>query len=313
MTEPGRKTALAASAQALLRKIQGLPEGSEDTAGEEERASDEADEEEGDSGEDVASSPEEVEYSDNTSFEASDASDVDDDAPVSAQVCSDCGEERERGRVDETDGVWYCEECWACYDIASKGEAHENDEKGDASSQHTSDDASSQYSSEGQGAGTSGSPRSFEGEVEATDGPCAGSVQIPARTSACCSACGISEVGGHVSAAGLHFCDWCWAEECGSAVATPGLISSGHSVCGLPIEEFRDEIISSIRKNTVTSIQGETGCGKSSMVPLFILEDCEAARKRVNIFVTQVLRDQCVCARADAGALVEPSVPLALR
>jgi hypothetical protein len=298
MTGKVRKTALEASAQALLRKLQGLPEGSEDEAGEEERASDEADEEEGDSGEDVPSSPEEVEYSDDTSFEASDASDVDDDALVSVQVCSDCGEERERGRVDETDGVWYCEECWACYDIASEGEAHENDEKGEASSQHTSDDASSQYSSEEQGAVTSGSPRSFEGEVEATDGPCAGSVQIPARKSACCSACGISEVGGHVSAAGLHFCDWCWAEEeCGSAVATPGLISRGPSVCGLPIEEFRDEIIGSIRKNTVTSIQGETGCGKSSMVPLFILEDRQAARKRVNIFVTQVpsVVGVCVC------------------
>jgi hypothetical protein len=311
MTEqPPRKTALAASAKALLRKLQGLPEGSEDEAGEEERASDEADEEEGDSGEDAASSPEEVEYSEETSFEASDASDGDDDAPVSVQVCSDCGEERERGRVDETDGVWYCEQCWAYY-----AQREENDEKGDASSQHTSDDAHSQYSSERQGAGTSGSPRSLEGEgeVEATVGPCAGSVQIPARTSECCSTCGISEVGGHKSAAGLHFCDWCWAEGCGSAEATTGLISSGPSVCGLPIEEFRDEIIASIRRNTVTSIQGETGCGKSSMVPLFILEDCQAARKRVNIFVTQVLRGQCVCARADAGALVEPSVPLALR
>jgi hypothetical protein len=308
MTEqPPRKTALAASAKALLRKLQGLPEGSEDEAGEEERASDEADEEEGDSGEDAASSPEEVEYSDETSFEASDASDGDDDAPVSVQVCSDCGEERERGRVDETDGVWYCEQCWAYY-----AQREENDEKGDASSQHTSDDASSQYSSEGQGAGTSGSPRSFEGEVEATDGPCAGSVQIPARTSACCSACGISEVGGHVSAAGLHFCDWCWAEECGSAVATPGLISSGHSVCGLPIEEFRDEIISSIRKNTVTSIQGETGCGKSSMVPLFIFEDCQAARKRVNIFVTQVPSVVSVCVCVCVLVLVPLLTPVSL-
>jgi len=35
----------------------------------------------------------------------------------------------------------------------------------------------------------------------------------------------------------------------------------------LPIHEHRDRILSCIDNNQVTCIQGETGCGKSSMVP----------------------------------------------
>jgi len=45
----------------------------------------------------------------------------------------------------------------------------------------------------------------------------------------------------------------------------------------LPAESFRQQIISSIRSNAVVIIAGETGCGKSTQVPQFILEDAIAA------------------------------------
>ena len=44
----------------------------------------------------------------------------------------------------------------------------------------------------------------------------------------------------------------------------------------LPIEEFRDEILSRIARDRVTVIHGETGCGKSSCVPRFIVEQHRA-------------------------------------
>ena len=40
----------------------------------------------------------------------------------------------------------------------------------------------------------------------------------------------------------------------------------------LPIDAHRDRILDSIDKNQITIIEGETGCGKSSRVPVFIME-----------------------------------------
>lgn len=40
----------------------------------------------------------------------------------------------------------------------------------------------------------------------------------------------------------------------------------------LPISEHRDRILSAVERNQVTCIQGETGCGKSSMVPQFLVD-----------------------------------------
>jgi hypothetical protein len=45
------------------------------------------------------------------------------------------------------------------------------------------------------------------------------------------------------------------------------------SLESLPISSHREKIMTSIRQNRMTCIQGETGCGKSSMVPLFIVEE----------------------------------------
>ena len=59
----------------------------------------------------------------------------------------------------------------------------------------------------------------------------------------------------------------------------------------LPIYQFRDSITASIRDAQVTVISGETGCGKSTQVPQYVLEDC--ARRggtQANIVVTQPRR-----------------------
>ncbi|KAK9503325.1 hypothetical protein O3M35_011924 [Rhynocoris fuscipes] len=40
----------------------------------------------------------------------------------------------------------------------------------------------------------------------------------------------------------------------------------------LPVSQFRDEIVNSVKENRVTIIAGDTGCGKSTQVPRFLLE-----------------------------------------
>lgn len=39
----------------------------------------------------------------------------------------------------------------------------------------------------------------------------------------------------------------------------------------LPAWRYRDEVISAVKENQVTIISGETGCGKSTQVPQFLL------------------------------------------
>ena len=60
----------------------------------------------------------------------------------------------------------------------------------------------------------------------------------------------------------------------------------------LPIDEHQDTILSTIQRNRVTIIHGETGCGKSSRVPVMILEreSPEPSLPRVKIFVSQPRR-----------------------
>eukprot|EP00930_Biecheleria_cincta_P099212 TRINITY_DN90857_c0_g1_i1.p1 TRINITY_DN90857_c0_g1~~TRINITY_DN90857_c0_g1_i1.p1 ORF type:complete len:1288 (-),score=243.86 TRINITY_DN90857_c0_g1_i1:42-3905(-) len=64
----------------------------------------------------------------------------------------------------------------------------------------------------------------------------------------------------------------------------------------LPIFAHRDVIIEHVRRHRVTHIQGETGCGKSTQVPKYIMEDAEAARatglstRDTKIVVTQPRR-----------------------
>ena len=40
----------------------------------------------------------------------------------------------------------------------------------------------------------------------------------------------------------------------------------------LPVYEFRDEVIETVRNNRVTIIEGSTGSGKTTQIPQFLLE-----------------------------------------
>lgn len=51
-----------------------------------------------------------------------------------------------------------------------------------------------------------------------------------------------------------------------------------HSISDLPISEYRGHIIKAIHNNRVIVISGKTGCGKSTQVPKFILEDNKLAK-----------------------------------
>ena len=55
----------------------------------------------------------------------------------------------------------------------------------------------------------------------------------------------------------------------------------------LPIINQRAEILDTIRANQVVLLSGPTGCGKSTQVPQFILDQHAGLRKPVNILVTQ--------------------------
>lgn len=58
----------------------------------------------------------------------------------------------------------------------------------------------------------------------------------------------------------------------------------------LPIVKSRHEILETIRNNPVTVLQGETGCGKSTQVPQFLLDEAYTNRQPCNIVVTQPRR-----------------------
>lgn len=71
----------------------------------------------------------------------------------------------------------------------------------------------------------------------------------------------------------------------------------------LPIFEHRASVISTVAENVVTIIQGgekslsvvkflagDTGCGKSSQVPLYLLQHCRSQKARALIIVTQPRR-----------------------
>ena len=58
----------------------------------------------------------------------------------------------------------------------------------------------------------------------------------------------------------------------------------------LPVFGFRDSILSTIDKNQVTIICGETGCGKSTQIPAFVLEHELLQGKKCKIICTEPRR-----------------------
>ena len=58
----------------------------------------------------------------------------------------------------------------------------------------------------------------------------------------------------------------------------------------LPINCCKDEILKALKSNRVIIIKGATGCGKSTCVPQYILDDYAARKAPCNILVTQPRR-----------------------
>uniref|UniRef100_G3TQL7 ATP-dependent RNA helicase A n=1 Tax=Loxodonta africana TaxID=9785 RepID=G3TQL7_LOXAF len=64
----------------------------------------------------------------------------------------------------------------------------------------------------------------------------------------------------------------------------------------LPVKKFENEILDAISQNSVVIIRGATGCGKTTQVPQFILDDCiqNDRAAECNIVVTQPRRISAV-------------------
>jgi ATP-dependent RNA helicase DHX29 len=58
----------------------------------------------------------------------------------------------------------------------------------------------------------------------------------------------------------------------------------------LPVYGFRESILSTIDKNQVTIICGETGCGKSTQIPSFVLEHQLSQGKACKVYCTEPRR-----------------------
>jgi len=72
----------------------------------------------------------------------------------------------------------------------------------------------------------------------------------------------------------------------------PSNSESEHVRKALPIDEHKEAILASIQNNRCTIIQGETGCGKSSRVPVMLLEapPPDPSSKKVKMFICQPRR-----------------------
>lgn len=57
-----------------------------------------------------------------------------------------------------------------------------------------------------------------------------------------------------------------------------------------PAQNQRNLILKEIDKNTVTLITGGTGCGKTTQIPQFLLEEANAKGQKVRIMCTQPRR-----------------------
>jgi HrpA-like RNA helicase len=58
----------------------------------------------------------------------------------------------------------------------------------------------------------------------------------------------------------------------------------------LPIDAYREDILRRVSRDRVTIIHGETGCGKSSRLPLILLENAEEKGELCRMMVSQPRR-----------------------
>ncbi|XP_068460407.1 ATP-dependent RNA helicase DHX30 [Clinocottus analis] len=64
----------------------------------------------------------------------------------------------------------------------------------------------------------------------------------------------------------------------------------------LPVDAHRERVISAVRSSRVVVIDGETGCGKTTRIPRFLLEECvrDGEGAKCNVVVTQPRRISAV-------------------
>ena len=64
----------------------------------------------------------------------------------------------------------------------------------------------------------------------------------------------------------------------------------------LPVDAHREKVISAVQSSRVVVIDGETGCGKTTRIPRYLLEECVRAGEgaNCNIIVTQPRRISAV-------------------
>lgn len=58
----------------------------------------------------------------------------------------------------------------------------------------------------------------------------------------------------------------------------------------LPIAKYRQHIVETIRKSDTVVVHGATGCGKTTQIPVYILDDCIRRGQMPYIIVTQPRR-----------------------
>ena len=58
----------------------------------------------------------------------------------------------------------------------------------------------------------------------------------------------------------------------------------------LPIFQFKDQICEMVKSNNVCIIQGAAGCGKTTKIPQFLLDDPPRGMRDIKIAVTQPRR-----------------------
>lgn len=77
-------------------------------------------------------------------------------------------------------------------------------------------------------------------------------------------------------------------------ILSPGLQAICEGRLRLPIMQHREEIMTKIHGGNFVLIAGETGCGKTTQVPQFILEDCWSRGQPCKILCTQPRRISAV-------------------
>ena len=77
-----------------------------------------------------------------------------------------------------------------------------------------------------------------------------------------------------------------WKEK----ASTPSYIRMLKSRIALPIWDFRNDLLEAIENNQIVIVCGETGCGKSTQVPAFILEHELSSGRSCKVYCTEPRR-----------------------